>query len=124
MAAIWTSAVVSYAIDAPLLTSVASVFVAAVAALSAFASQRAAANASIKNADTASRTAIETEAFERAKGFYTDTIDRQAREISDLETDVGRLKTQVADTETEVRLLRAELDTAKNALRLAFPDEH
>lgn len=111
------------AVDAPLVTSIASVLVAAVAALSALASQRAAASASVKNTDTTSRAAIEAEAFERAKGFYTDTIDRQAREIAELEGDVAELKKQVAAQETEVRGLRAELDTAKNALRLAFPDE-
>lgn len=102
--------------DAALATSIGSAVVAGIAGLSAFASQRAAAKASIRNTDTTSRTAIEAEAFERAKSFYTDTIDRQAHEIAELEGDVAALK-------DEVRGLRTELDTAKRALRLAFPDE-
>ncbi|MBA2952102.1 hypothetical protein GON03_18985 [Nocardioides sp. MAH-18] len=113
----------AYAIDAPLLTSIASVVVAVVAALAAFASQRAAANASVKNTDTTSRAVIEAEAFERAKTYYTDTIDRQDREIHELEGDVAGLKARVTDLERELAGCRAELDTAKNALRLAFPDE-
>lgn len=117
--------------DAALITSIASAVVAAIAGLSAWASQRAAAKASIRNTDTTSRSAIEEGAFERAKSFYTDTIDRQDREIHELEGDVGRLKTQVREQAEqieqqgeEIQALRAELTTAKNALRLAFPDEH
>ena len=65
---------------------------------------------------------IECEAFDRAKGYYTDTIDRQEREIQGLEADVVTLKGQVVTAQSEIRDLRAELDTAKRTLRRAFPD--
>lgn len=109
--------------EATVVTSIASAVVASIAGLSALASQRAAAKASIKNTDTTSRATIEEDAFNRAKSYYTDTIDRQAREISELEDDVAGLKKQVNEQDRELKSLRAELDTAKNALRLAFPDE-
>lgn len=131
MAPIWTSAVVSYAIDAPLLTSIGSVLVALIAAGAAIASQRAAANAAVKNTDTTSRAAIEAEAFERAKTYYEGVISDQDRRIAARDIRVGELEHKVDDLEEkldgqerEVKSLRAELDTAKNALRLAFPDEH
>lgn len=110
-------------VSASLVTSLASVLVAGVAALAAIASNRAAANASVKNTDTTSRTAIEAEAFERAKTYYegviTDQDRRSARDAARISTLEGKLD----ELETEVNGLRAELDTAKNALRLAFPDE-
>ena len=103
-------------------TNIASVVVAVIAAGAAVASQRAAANASVRNTTSTTRTDIEREAFDRAKGYYTDTIDRQHNEIQDLEADVVALKGQVADAQSEIRDLRAELDTAKRTLRRAFPD--
>lgn len=109
--------------NASLLTSLASVLVAAIAAAAAIASQRAAANAAVRNTDTTSRATIEAQAFDRAKSYYTDTIDRQAGEISELEGDVATLKSKVEDQELELRAMRIELDTAQRALRLKFPDE-
>lgn len=109
--------------DAALATSIGSIAVALIAAAAALASQRAAAKASVRNTDTTSRAAIEAEAFERAKSYYTDTIDRQDREIHELEGDVAGLKAKVREQGEEIQQLRTELQTAKNALRLAFPDE-
>lgn len=76
----------------------------------------------MKNTQSTNRTDIEREAFDRAKGYYTDTIDRQAAEINNLEADVVDLKGQVSAAQKEIRDLRAELDTAKRTLRRAFPD--
>lgn len=87
-----------------------------ITALATVATQRAAAKAAVRNAELTSRTDLEREAFERAKGFYTDTIDRQAAEIRELEGDVERLKAKVAE-------LERDLTTAKNTLRLRYPDE-
>lgn len=102
------------------LAGLAGVIITAIATI---ATQRAAAKAAVHAATRTSRDDLEREAFERAKGYYTDTIDRQAGEIHELEADVLRLKGKVAELEREVRGLTAELATAKNALRLKFPDE-
>lgn len=85
--------------DAGAWTSLASVLVAAIAAAAAFASQRAAANASVKNAATTSRVDIEKEAFERAKNYYAGALDRQDREIEGLHADVDRLEHKVRELE-------------------------
>lgn len=87
-----------------------------ITALATVATQRAAAKAAVKSATLTSRTDLEREAFERAKGFYTDTIDRQAAEIRDLDGDVTRLKSRVAE-------LERDLEIAKTTLKLRFPDE-
>ena len=97
-------------------TGIATVLAVLITGAVTLATQRAAAKASVRNQDVASRTDIEKEAFERAKGFYTDTIDRQAHEIHELEADVDRLKARVTD-------LERDLGTAQAALRLRFPDE-
>ena len=103
--------------------------------------QRSAAAAAVRNQSTASRTDIEKEAFERAKGFYTDTIDRQDKAIAKRDEKITSLEGKVDELETKVDLLeraraadearhglemrrvREELDTAKKALELRYPDE-
>jgi hypothetical protein len=110
-------------VNAALWSAIPSTIAILITAGAALASQRAAAKASVKNAEVTSRTSIETLAFERAKSYYTDTIDRQVRDISDLEGDVATLKQQAGVQAQEIRDLRSELDIAKRALRRAFPDE-
>lgn len=97
--------------DAGSWTAVASVAVALIAALSAKASQRAAANASTKNTETASRTKIEEEAYARAEGFLTGTITRQDAEIEDLRREVDNLR-------AEVRKLRNETSSKDSQIRV------
>lgn len=111
-------------------TAVATVIAAGIGALAAWATGRSAARAQVIAASTSSRSDLEQEAFERAKGFYTDTIDRQAGEIRDLEGDVGRLKGEVSQLRTELAAARedlgrarAELAAAKAVLQLRYPDE-
>lgn len=135
-------------VDTALSTAIATVIAATIAALAAWATQRSAAQAAVRNQSVASRTDIEKEAFERAKTFYTDTIDRQANEVRELETDVVELKAKVKELETELasqgrdheterqrneteraeqrnetERLRAQLAVAQQTLRLRYPDE-
>lgn len=105
--------------DTAVATIVATLISAVAAVLVGYYTQRSAARA----AAITSRTDIERDAFERAKGYYTDTIDRQSREIEDLEDDVAHLKERVTDLETELHQTREELNVAKTALHLQFPDE-
>lgn len=103
--------------------------------------QRSAAAAAVRNQSTASRTDIEKEAFERAKGFYTDTIDRQDGDIAELRDENRGLQGEVKSLKERVRMLerarqvdeerhqlemrrvREELDTATRALQIRYPDE-
>jgi cell division protein FtsB len=95
---------------------------AIITALGAIATQRSAARAAVRNAQTASRTDMEQEAFERAKGYYTDTIDRQARDIMSLETAMSGLEARVAQLKARVTDLESQLDAAKRALRRAIEE--
>lgn len=123
--------------DSVQITAIATVIAAVIAALAAIATQRSAAAAAVRNQSVSSRTDIEKEAFERAKGFYTDTIDRQDANIHELEDDVTSLKGRVRALEEElarergrnqtneekIRELQGQLDLAQRALKLKYPDE-
>jgi TolA-binding protein len=74
--------------------NVASVIVAAIAALSAYASQRNASRASTINTQATSRVDMEKEAYERARQFDTDTIERQDKEIQELRQEIAVLKAE------------------------------
>jgi len=87
---------------------VASVTVAAIAAGGAWASQRAAARASVRNAATTSRTDLEKEAFERARAYYSGALERQDVEI--------------ARQDAELREVRAELRLVVHDLALREDD--
>lgn len=93
---------------------------AIVTACGAILTQRSAARAAVRNASLSSRTDLEREAFERAKGYYTDTIDRQARDITQLEADVTKLEGKVTVCQARISTLEEELATAKRALRKAL----
>jgi predicted RNase H-like nuclease (RuvC/YqgF family) len=106
----------------------ASIIAVVVSAAAAVLTQRSASRAATKSTETTSRTDIEKEAFERAKSFYTDTIDRQDRQITELEEDLARekhersgevraLRERLVEDEREIGRLRVELDTAKRVLR-------
>jgi hypothetical protein len=111
-------------------TAVATIIATTITGVAMFLTQKSAASAAQRNAETTSRSALEEEAFSRAKAYYTDTIDRQSREISELESDVGRLKRQVDACEIDLGIARQEmkrmkrdLATAEAALKLRYPDE-
>ena len=104
-------------------TDVASIIAAVIAAAAAAFTARSASRASTRSTEVASRTDIEKEAFERAKEFYTDTIDRLTAENREHETKIDELKQRVDAQDSELHQLREELDVAKRALRLRYPDE-
>lgn len=109
----------------------------AISALAAWATKRSATKATSRDTEVSSRTDIEKQAFERAEKFYQGAMDRQDREIHELETKVETLETKVANQDTKIhdqdaRLreqddliaeLRRDLDVANRALRIRYPDE-
>lgn len=106
-----------------IMTAIATVIAAAISAVAVIATQRSAAAAAVRNQSVSSRTDIEKEAFERAKGYYTDVADRQAAEISGLETEVSHLRGRVSALEEELARSKSELDIARRALSFKYPDE-
>jgi chromosome segregation ATPase len=117
--------------------AIASIIVSLIAALAGYASQRAAAKASTKNAATSSRTELdktradaEKEAYERARAFDTETIRRQDEELDELRqhmrelnADVKRVTTENEQLHTENRTVledNARLRAEVRALRLRF----
>ncbi|HET6909052.1 MAG TPA: hypothetical protein VFH54_06920 [Mycobacteriales bacterium] len=116
--------------DTATSTAIATVIATIITAGAALVTQRSATRAAVRNAEVTSRTDIEKEAFERAKLFYTDTIDRQDRaietrdrKIETLESKVDELEGKVDEQEHEIRKLRDDLDVARRALEMRFPDE-
>lgn len=93
---------------------------AIITAAGAILTQRSAARAAVRNAQLSSRTDIEKEAFERAKGYYTDTIDRQARDIIQLESQVATLESKLKLCQGQLNDLDTQLTTCKRALRKAL----
>lgn len=82
--------------------------VAAIAALSAYASQRAAAKASTLNTTTTTRVDMEKEAYDRARKFDIETIERQDAEIDELRQDNKELHEKIDVARAEARSARAE----------------
>lgn len=82
--------------------------VAAIAALSAYASQRAAARATTINTTTTSRVDMEKEAYDRARKFDIETIERQDAEIAELRKDNLDLHEKVDVARSEARAARSE----------------
>ena len=89
--------------------NVGSIIVGLIAAVSAYASQRAASKASIVNTTVESRIQMENEAYERARAFDTETIRRQDEEIKELRGIIKHL-------EQKVRSLRVHLSRARRGL--------
>lgn len=88
--------------------AIASIIVSLIAALAGYASQRAAAKASTKNAATTSRADLEKEAYERARAFDTETIERQDKELAELRQHVRELNADVKRVVTENEQLHDE----------------
>lgn len=87
--------------------NIATIVVAAIAALSAWASQRAASRASTVNALTSSRVDMEKEAYDRARAYDTETIKRQDEEIADLRSENNTLKLKCEACEREIASTKA-----------------
>lgn len=87
---------------------IASILVSLIAAVSGYASQRAAAKASNQNASTSSRTEMEKEAYERARSFDTATIARQDAELIELRKNVKDLNADVKRMSLENEILHED----------------
>lgn len=88
--------------------NVVSLFVAAMAALAALASQRSASRASTMNTQTTSRVDMEKEAYDRARKFDIETIERQDAEIASLREDLKDANDKIDIARAEARAARAE----------------
>ena len=104
-------------------TDVASIIAAVIAAAAAAFTARSANRATTRSTEVTARTDIEKEAFERAKEFYTDTIDRLTAENREHEAKIDRLEQRVEAQDAEIHQLRDDLDVARKTLRLRYPDE-
>lgn len=89
--------------------NIATILVATIAALGAWASARAASRAQRYNADASianERMKAETEAFNRARAMDDRTIKRQDEEIDDIRAANAILKARVLDLEIDNERLR------------------
>lgn len=93
--------------------NIGSILVAAIAALSAYASQRAAAKATMINTAVSAKVEAERGAYERARDFDTDLINRQNEEIEELREENKCLK-------DELKLLRQRVFRLEKGL----PPDH
>jgi peptidoglycan hydrolase CwlO-like protein len=91
------------------VANVVTIVVAVIAAGSAYASQRAAARASTLNTSTSSRVDMEKEAYDRARKFDIETIQRQDEEIADLRADNEALHEKIDVARAEARQARSEV---------------
>ena len=103
---------------------IGSIIVAVVAALGAWASQRAAAKATTFNTAVTTRLDAEKEAYERARAFDIETINRQEKELESLRKENDRLRSIIEDLQNdnskvheELRMLRLRV----NKLERGFP---
>lgn len=86
---------------------VGAILVAIIAALGAWAAQRSAAKASAFNTETSGRLEAERNAYERARAFDVDTINRQSRELEELRSHNHKLETELARVKDRLRRLEA-----------------
>lgn len=95
-------------------SSLVTLAVAVIAALSAMASQRAASKAMKQSTQISSRTDLEKEAYKRAREYDTETIQRQQEEINKLRSEVltareleKQLRDEVGHLKERVAILEA-----------------
>lgn len=103
--------------DAGFVTAIASILVASVAAISAYASQRSASKASTVNVQTETSASMEREAYVRARAFDTETIRRQDEEIAELRQADRDRAAENRELKTENESLRQENKDLKRQLR-------
>jgi chromosome segregation ATPase len=110
-------------------TAVASILAAVVAGLVGWLTARAnkkaqvaaaeaTAKAAVAGQELHSRTDIERDAFERAKGYYTDAMDRQGAEITSLEASEVDLKMRLNTLERERQSDRERIDILDSRVRV------
>lgn len=102
--------------DASLALPLASVFAASVAALSAYASSRAAASSTTKNTTTTVEAKRLEQAYERARKFDIETIQRQDTEIETLRDSEAELSAQVVALRLRVTNLEVEVHKYKQEI--------
>lgn len=102
-------------------TAIASIIAATIAGLVGWATSRqsrkaqeASAEAAVANQAVSSRTDLERDAFERAKGFYTDTIDRQHAEHIEDQEEIAGLNDRVRSLEAEKATDRRKITVLEN----------
>ena len=95
---------------------IATILVALIAALSAFATQRQSAKANRRTQELASRSAREDEAYERARDFDSETMIRQKKRIDELEVENEELKADKKALKAEKRELETSLEECKTGL--------
>lgn len=88
--------------------SIAAIIVSVVAAYGAYASQKAAAKAAKANAESTGRMKMEDEAYDRAREYDTETIERQGREIAELRAEKDQLKEDVKGLKQDNETLHDE----------------
>lgn len=102
--------------------SLASIAVAGIAALGAWASQRAASRSALVNTVAGGRVDMEKEAYARARDFDTETIARQDAEIAELrnrnEAYDKKLEVMRETYEEEIRNLRARIARLERGLSM------
>lgn len=91
-------------------TEVISVVGVAIAAGGAWASQRSASKASTVNTSVTSRLEAEKEAYERARAFDIQTIERQQAEIKDLRDQVVVMRERIAKLEGKSPMSMSNLE--------------
>lgn len=89
--------------------AIASVIVSAIAALGGILSARESRKASTTNSVTSGRVEMEKEAYERARKLDTETIDRQDKELEELETKNDKLHERVELLQQQNQRLNEEV---------------
>lgn len=102
------------------------IIVALVAAFGAWAAQRSAANASRANTRVSGRLDAEKEAYERARVFDLETIDRQNAEIEKLRQENLELKKELAAVKARLATLEHTIPEWERLLneRIDEPYDH
>lgn len=96
--------------------SIATMFVAFVAAVSGFAAQKASVKATTHAADESSRVLMEKEAYERARHFDIETITRQSDQITRQAEEIDGLRTEVDELHEKVRVLMTQVRQLESGL--------
>lgn len=100
------------------LIDLGAIIVAAIAALGAWAAQRSSAKASRINTTVSGRLEAERGAYERARVFDVETIERQAALIEELRRDNDNQATEIQKLYDQNESLRRELVVVKRRVSL------
>ncbi len=95
------------------ITAIASIIVAVVSALAAYAASKSAAKASVINTELEKRASALDEAYERAKKFDVDTIARLEKDNRDLREKDALRDQEMSNMRIERRADKAEIRRLK-----------